>query len=151
MLLFPILTFGQEKFLKGYQYAINENKVYPFDYLRTFSKMDSLFVTIYNIYDPKSERLSYVITAINDPSKKTIYVEVNVHNGPHLTSEEVGYDTPSLNPFGYRGISDALVGKYIPDQLKVKFVSSNFENVKIMEVSGTIKGTTGFMFFVLDK
>jgi len=152
LLLLSLKSYSQ-KFLKGYEYTLEENKFYPINYLRTYSHSDSLFTTTYSIYSPKGSVLLYTIIAMHRKSDKRIFVDVmnsNVSNYP-INSEETEYDIPSLNPFGNNTRIHGIGEDKVPTILKVMFTSEKFENVKVLNINATEKGTTDFIWFVLDR
>jgi hypothetical protein len=63
--------------------------------------------------------------------------------------EETTYDSPSLKLFGFRG-NLAVFDKSAPNQLAVKFISSNFSYVKVSSFLGSYSDNI-YQFFVFNQ
>lgn len=155
LLLTVFLTsaYSQTKYT-GYQYVLNSDDYISFKYTREYKTDGENYLTIYKIYHPKKGHHAFTITATHYKADKKVKVDVEDAGGgifAHINSEETTYETPSLEPFGFRGSVGALGGKRVPNQLMVKFVSNKFENVKVVHVNATEPGTNNFYFYVLDE
>lgn len=149
----PIESFGQTKYT-GYQYVVNQDDYYSFKYTREYKEEGNVYTTIYKIYHPAKGHHVITITATHDKSQKEVKVDIENAGGgifAHINDENSSYDIASLEPFGFRGAAGALGGSRVPNQLLVKFVSKNFENVKVIHVNGTEPGTSNFVYYVLDE
>ncbi len=154
-----LATFGQttkktstQTFLKGYQYLVSSDNFTAFKYTRTYSSSGGNFITTYKIYHPTKGYHKLTITATHNPNNKKVVVTTEDVGGgifAEMGSEETTYETPSLEPFGFRGSVGALSGNRVPNQLKVKFASAKFENIKVGQVMGSHENND-FEFFVLD-
>jgi len=157
--ILTILTMFQngifaQNFLYGYQYSVNTDDYTKFKYTRTYSGSGDEFVTTYNIYHPTKGYHAITITATHKVSEKKVVVKVEYATGgifSDICTEETTYETPALEPFGFRGAVGALGGNRVPNQLMVKFVSTKYENVKVVHVNGTAPGESEFIFYVLDE
>jgi hypothetical protein len=151
--ILPFYSFSQQ-FLRGYQYVLNSDKIYAFDYTRNFKKVGNKYLTIYNIYDPSNRKHLYVITATHTKEDKHVSIDVNEANNSvfaNLNTEETNYENFSLKSFGFRGSIGELGGDKVPNQIEVKFASTNYDYVKVVNVNGTSPGTNDFIFFILDR
>jgi hypothetical protein len=159
-LFLAVTAFTQVKkkqtLLTGYQYHFDQDKYYPFKYSRSFSNVNDSFITTYKIYDPSNGKYVYTIVATHDKENRKVTVEVrdateDMFN--HICTEEITYDSLSMQPFGYRGDIGALAGssKNVPNQLGLKFVSNKFENVEVISVNGTDIKSSDFIYYVLDE
>lgn len=154
-----LATFGQttkktstQSFMTGYQYLVNSDNFTAFKYTRTFSKSGGNFITTYKIYHPTKGYHKLTITATHNPIDKKIVVTTEDAGGgifAEMGNEETTYETTSLEPFGFRGSVGQLGGRRVPNQLKVKFATSKFENIKVCQVMGSHENND-FEFFVLD-
>lgn len=159
LLIALILTFFQneifaQNFLYGYQYDMNTDNYTKFEYTRSFSGSGDEYTTTYNIYHPTKGYHAVTVTAIHKVSEKKIIVNVRFATGGLLSdicTEETTYDIPALEPFGFRGLIAEFGGSRVPNQLMVKFVSTKYENVKVMHVNGSIPSESEFIFYVLDE
>jgi len=151
--VFLTSAYSQTKYT-GYQYVLNSDDYISFKYTREYKTVGENYVTIYKIYHPTKGHHAFTITATHYTADKKVKVDVEDAGGgifAHINSEETTYETPSLEPFGFRGSVGALGGKRVPNQLMVKFVSNKFENVKVVHVNATEPGTNNFYFYVLDE
>lgn len=154
LLLLMTNTYSQTKFT-GYAYVLNSDDYVAIKYTRAYSGLGDEFVTKYTIYHPTKGYAWITVTATHNIATKTVKVSVDDTNESifsHINDEKATYETPSLEPFGFRGTVGALGGKRVPNQLMVKFVSNKFENVKVVHVLGSEKSDfNNTMYFVLDE
>lgn len=156
--LLSLTTFAQTKsgqtLYTGYQYVVADDEYYDFKYSRKYSGSVDEFVTTYTIYHPTKGYAYITITAKHYRSMKKVVVSVDFANEgilSHINSEETTYETPSIDPFGFRGSFGVIGGKRVPNQLLVKFASNKFENVKVAHINATSPGTDDIIFYVLDE
>ena len=154
MLMTSFNSSGQQhKFLRGYQYLVSTNHDTPFNYTRVYSGSGDEFVTTYTIYHPTEGYASIIITATHFKTEKKVVVKIADAGGgifSEINEEETTYETASLSPFGISGAVKALGGSRVPNQLKLKFASNKFENVKVVHVAGSHEHND-FEFFILDE
>jgi hypothetical protein len=151
--------FGQKKKttsikLTGREYDLNDDVYVPFKYTRSFSMSADNFITTYKIYNPHTGDLFQIITATNIVSEKKVVVDVVDANGgmfAHIHSEETSYQSPSLEPFGFRGSAGAIGGNRVPNQLMVKFLNNKFQYIKVMNIDATPSDTDNYFDYILDK
>lgn len=146
-------TFSQTKFT-GYEYVMSDDDYYPFKYTREYKEDGDTYKTIYKIYHPTKGHHAITVTATHTKSDNKVVVDIEEAGGglfAHMNKEETTYDTPSMEPFGFRGDIGLLGGTRVPNQLMVKFVSNKFENIKVVHVNATSSGTSNFIFYVLDE
>lgn len=101
-----IATIPEQTLYTGYQYVMNNDAFYAFKYSRAYSETGDDFVTTYTIYESTKGYAYITITATHHKSTKNVEVSVDDANGgifSNINSEETTYDTPSLQPFGFRG------------------------------------------------
>ena len=159
-LLIAMTAFGQtakksnsQAFLTGYQYLMSSDNFTSFKYTRTYNTSDGNFITTYNIYHPTKGYHKLTITATHYPQDKKVVVITEDAGGgifAKMGSEETTYETASSEPFGFRGSVGALGGRRVPNQLKIEFTSTKFENIKVDQVMGSHKNND-FEFFILDE
>jgi hypothetical protein len=123
-----------------------------FEYSASTIFSNGVYKTIYRIFKPGSSTNRYTITASHLKDEKKVIVEVKDER--YLLSamngkEETTYDSPSLKLFGFRG-NLAVFDKSAPNQLAVKFISSNFSYVKVSSFLGSYSDNT-FQFFVFNQ
>ncbi len=154
MLMTSLTSSGQQKkFLRGYQYLVSTNHDTPFNYTRVYSGSGDEFVTTYTIYHPTEGYASIIITATHFKAEKKVIVKVDDAGGgifSDINKKETTYETASLSPFGISGVAKALGGSRVPNQLKLKFASAKFENVKVVHVAGSHEHNDS-EFFILDE
>jgi len=148
------LTVIAQKYYSGYQYIVSIDDFVKFKYSRNYSESVDEFVTTYKIYHPVKGHHIKTITATHYKSEKKIVVKVmNAGGGmfADINTEKTTYKTPSLAPFGIPGPFNLIGGNRVPFKLLVIFVSSKFENVKVVHVYGTAMGGSKHIFYVLDE
>lgn len=153
LVLFMTNAYSQTKYT-GYEYDLNTDDYYPFKYTREYKEEGDTFITIYKIYHPTKGHHAFTVTATHYKSEKKVKVDVEDAGGgifAHINDEETTYETPSMEPFGFRGTVGALGGNRVPNQLMVKFVSNKYENVKVVHINASEPGTSNFYFYVLDE
>ena len=146
-------VYSQIKFT-GYQYNLNSDEYISFKYTREYKAVGENYSTIYKIYHPTNGHHAFTITATHYKADKKVKVDVEEAGGgifAHMNSEETTYNSPSLEPFGFRGSVGALGGKKVPNQLMVKIVNNKYGNVKVVHVNATEPGTDNFSFYILDE
>lgn len=147
-------SYSQTKFT-GYAYLLSSNEYVPLKYTRAYSGSGNEFVTKYTIYHPKKGYAWMTVTATHNKTDKSVNVSIDDTNDgifSHIHDEKTTYETPSLQPFGFRGSVGALGGKRTPNQLMVKFVSNKYENVKVVHVWGSdVSDFNNTYFFILDE
>ena len=151
VILSPDNTYAQ-KYYTGYQYTVNSDEVIKFKYTREYIEEEDLYTTIYKIYDLDKGKHAITVTAVHYKPEKRVVVEVEDASGgffSDMNKEETTYEEPSSEPFGFRGSIGALIGKKVPNQLKVKFVSEKYENIKVMDIMSLREYGT-YQFLVLD-
>lgn len=154
LLFIGSLTAHAQTKYTGYLYDLEYDDNYPFQYSRSYSEDSDTFVTTYKIYHATKGHHAVTVIATHYKSEKRVKVDIEDAGGgifAHINDEETNYEEPSLEPFGFRGAVGALGGNRVPNQLMVKFVSSKFENVKVVHVNSTEPGTNNFQFYVLDE
>lgn len=141
--------------LSGSLYLLSSNKYVPLKYTRTYRTSGDEFLTKYTIYHPKKGYAWMTVTATHNKIDKSVKVSVEDTNDgifSQIHDEETIYETPTMEPFGFRGNVGALAGKRTPNQLMVKFVSNKYENVKVVHVWGSdVSDFENTYFFVLDE
>ncbi|OQP44182.1 hypothetical protein A4H97_33570 [Niastella yeongjuensis] len=145
------VTNAQTRFA-GYLYTVQTGFKEKFEYSAVTIFSDGVYKTIYRIFKPGSSTNRYTITASHLKDEKKVIVEVKDER--YLLSamngkEETTYDSPSLRLFGFRG-NLAVFDKSAPNQLAVKFISSNFSYVKVSSFLGSYSDNT-FQFFVFNQ
>lgn len=151
--MFQNESFAQN-ILYGYQYNLNTDENTKFKYTRDYSESGDEYVTTYKIYHPTKGYHAITVTATHKKAEKKVIVKVEYATGgifSDICTEETTYEEPSIKPFGFRGAVGAIGGNRVPNQLKVKFVSTKYENVKVLHVNGTVTGRSDFTFYVLDE
>ncbi len=147
------ISYSQTKYT-GYEYDLSTDDYYPFKYTREYNEDGNVYKTIYKIYHPTKGHHAFTVTATHYKSEKKVKVDVEQAGGgifAHIRDEETTYDTPSMKAFGFRGTVGTLGGNRVPNQLMVKFVSSKFENVKVVHVGSSDPTSSNFYFYVLDE
>lgn len=153
MVIIMSSAYSQTKYT-GYQYVVNDDDYYSFKYTREYKEEGNIYTTIYKIYHPTKGHHAITVTAVHNKSEKKVKVDIENAGGgifAHINDEETTYETASMEPFGFRGSVGALGGNRVPNQLMVKFVSSKYENVKVVHVNATEPATSNFIFYVLDE
>jgi hypothetical protein len=143
----------KQSWYKGYQYYASDESSYEFKYTRKYIVVNDDFLTIYNVYSLKIGRIVRIITAKHIVKEKKVVVEIKDAKGgvfSKLNEEECSYKNLSLKPFGFRGTLAALKPNML-NQLMVKFSSSKFQYINIMEVNGTENNDDNFFFYLLDE
>lgn len=137
----------------GYQYLLSTGRYTSFKYTRSYKESDDMFTTNYKLYNPETGVYMISIVGVHLKKDKKIIVKVTAADGGifgDINEETTTYEAPTINPFGFAGSVKQLGGDNIPNQLKVKFVSNNFENINVMHIAGSHDGGE-FEFFVLDE
>jgi hypothetical protein len=143
---------GGQVVYTGIQYLLSTDTDRPIKYTRNYSGGGDEFVTTYKLYHPTKGYHAITITATHFKALKKVEVKVVDAGGglfSDINTEEITYEAPSMESFGYRGSVGALGGDRVPNQLMVKFASSKFENVKIAHIMGFHEDNE-WEFFILD-
>lgn len=147
-------SYSQTKFT-GAIYIMSSDKFVPIKYTRSYSGSGNEFITKYTIFHPQKGNAWMTVTATHNKSNKSVEISVDDTKGSifsQIHDEKTTYETPSLEPFGFRGTLGALNGKRTPNQLMVKFASNKYENVKVVHVWGSdVHDFENTYFFVLDE
>ncbi|MEX0811101.1 MAG: hypothetical protein WD048_02715 [Chitinophagales bacterium] len=145
-------AYSQTKY-KGY-FCTGVNEFSPIQYTREYKEEGDTYTTIYKIY---SSRNGYYlnITATHYKSEKRVVVDIDditVKVGGHISTQEVSYDEPSMKMFGRQGAFKAQFDaqNVLPNEIAVKFVSSKYENVKVVHIAKDT-GMNSTKWYVLDE
>lgn len=145
-------AYSQTKY-KGY-FCTGANEFSPIQYTREYKEEGDKYITIYKIY---SSRNGYYlnITATHYKSEKRVVVDIDditVKVGGHISTQEVSYDEPSMKMFGRQGAFKAQFDaqNVLPNEIAVKFVSSKYENVKVVHIAKDT-GMNSTKWYVLDE
>lgn len=149
-LLFVGNIYSQTKYT-GYYYSVNLDDYSSFKYTREYKENGNVYETIYKIYHPTKGFHIYTVIAKHIKSEKKIIVRSENAGGGNfslLNEEDTTYENPSMEFFGYGGISNFTDNA--PNQLMVKFVSDKYENVKVAHLYAS-KENSDYHFFILDE
>lgn len=141
LLLSNMHIYAQTR-LKGLLYDFGLDDYIAIQYKRSYHNTGTTYTTKYSVFHPTKGYEWIVVKATHDALNKIINVSVDDANGGlffHVNDEMVTYDSPSLKPFGKRGMVGQMGGKRIPNQLMVHFVSNKFENVKVGHILASSK------------
>ena len=121
----------------GTGYYLLDNTRTPIKFIKTFSKTEDAFITTYKIYDVTGKKLKFTVIANHSQIMHLVIVtvanEAIIDNDPEVNRSSIYYENASMEPFGlshlfYKGFFDA----------KVKFTTTKFEYVKVMQVRGDL-------------
>ncbi|OFX25663.1 MAG: hypothetical protein A2033_12465 [Bacteroidetes bacterium GWA2_31_9] len=144
LFLFCTNTFSQTKYT-GY-FCTGPNELRPFKYTREYKKEgNDVFITLYKIYS-ETEGYYLNITATHYKSEQKIVVsidDITVKSGGHISTSQISasqvdfYSNGNVNKmFGWAGEFKKMYDAQdvLPNDFALKFVSTKFENVKVVHI-----------------
>lgn len=150
----PLYSQTSTKFFLGKQYLVSKNSYNQFKYRREFTKLDNdIYRTNYIIANPKTGKDAIGVEVIHNKNKRKIKVlvtDLNQKLFSIINDEELTYDKYTNTAFGFKGSISGLIGSNVPNQLKVQFLSENYDYISLNSVLG-LHEHSEYEFLILDK